>query len=427
MRMGVSALSASKVSVKGFQPAMPLRTAATQNNVPINRDSQTGRAVQAFRQKYVIGADQSELVVCLNNRYLGTTEEVSSPSLLPDLTFFDMVIQTSGGAYHPVTFGGSRSFTIAGGEFNKLSDAIAPAVFSLSKFAKGEEYFLRGKIQTAAAHIPNCANNVSDATGQQCAWYDPSVTTPSAADAGGAWTFTGTAVASRTSGYRPVLLGRPLLDGPSFIGIGDSIMEQAADGASAGRHGRGFFQRAMRDAADIAVYPGINLAKTGIGVRTGYNMCNAMMRYARYAVDQACTNDIGQNGTGDTTALKTKCVNAWAEMRASGIEKIIRTTLIPRTTGPWADVAGQTINAGWGPAGKGQEMNDWFSARRTDGTIEHLCEMNGIRGGAVGDDFWKFIPNGTADGTHPLPIGHEAMAVNLRAVLAGLEANNGHA
>ena len=85
-----------------------------------------------------------------------------------------------------------------------------------------------------------------------------------------------------------------------------------------------------------------------------------------------------------------------------------------------SSVSGQTINTNWGVSGKGAAMNDWYEARLSDGTIEHLCRMNGIRGGASGDDFWKFIASGTSDGTHPLPIGHEAMAVDLRAVLATL-------
>ncbi len=320
---------------------------------------------------------------------------------------------------------------MADGANDLLSDAILPSAFGLSKFTTGELYWVKGILGFAASsRVPSSQRAVSNFSGSQAGFFTAANTTPSSVDAPGTFTATGTALDGRSNGYCPMLMGRPLVDKPSFIGIGDSIMEITGDNTvgTTPSFGAGFFQRAMHDAgtAQTGLRPSILLARVGIAAVNvaASDLWKPLLKYVRFAVEELGTNDMGTGGGASVTAIQSNLQSIWAACAAAGVG-VYRTNYIARSTSTngWLDKAGQTPSPGWADGQTRDQINAWFATKVADNTLRGVIDTLSVATDPTDNHY--YLSNGTAfattvDGTHPQPFIHELMAGSVRAVISGL-------
>ena len=405
---------------------MPLRTIAVQNRVHTGKEGRTGMDRCIVRWPIVIGTDASEAVIWMSN-WLHLPPNVNPGNTLEVL---DMSLSRSTDSTAvPVTFAGARNRLMADGELEVLSDPLLPSAFGQGKFTTGDVYWVKARLAVPATGnvIPSSQRSSGQFSGSYVGFYNSANSVPSATDANGPYTVTGTGFDPRSNGWCPMLLGRPLVDGPSFLGIGDSIMEITGDsGADTNKeYGLAFFQRGMHDAslARTNLRPSILCARVGIAasaVSVSANW-NVLTKYCRYAVEELGTNDMG----GTVSSIQANLSSIWTVLRNAGL-KIYRTNFIARSTSTngWADKAGQTPNNGWGAGETRDQLISWFDTKVADGTLAGVIDT--LSAGSDPTDNHYFVSTGvasatTSDGTHPRDAVHEAMAAKVRAVIQPLQ------
>jgi hypothetical protein len=386
------------------------------------------------RFAYLIAEDATSLTLSLSNVCQGSSGQVNNTNAV---SFDSLSLEDSSGNVVPVTFDGSRSISLATTDFDIQSDKIRPGAFGLGKFAKNTVFYIKVKMSlTSTAHkIPYVSQGAAaDVTGCVVWWYDAAATTVSSVDTPGAFTSTGTTPSARISGFKPILLGRPVNPGAAFFCvIGDSIAAAINDIATdQDEYGRGFHFRAMRKANKSAAMPCLAMSVSGAATAdytsAAYTMWRQYATYANLALEELATNDIGTTGTYNLITLQTNLETIWAALKTAGIQKIIRTKLMPRSTSTddWATTANQTAYPGWRSGEAPDIMNAWFDTKVADGTLYAAVAFPAI---ADTVDPYKWAVNGTADymtddGAHVTPHSAEVMAVTLRPITLPL---GGHA
>ena len=415
-------------------PPPPLRAISTQNRINIAADT------RAFTDQYVrwpvvLAADASDMVLSWDNYYQSGGELLTGNAI----TMLEYAVERSATrdsavvASAAVRFSGSRTASVPNGAVGFQSDAILPSAFGLTKFTAGEVYWVKGvhRVPNTSSFIPASDRATSNFPGSQAMWFPPASLTLSPVDTLGPFTFTGSGGTSTGRGWCPIVLGHPLVDRPSFLGIGASVMAMTGD-TGAGttlENGAGFFQRAMHDAGASMnnLRPSINVSARGVAAHVHYTGTNTRWRslipYCRHAV---CDLGVGTLGTGSgvaLSALTTPESEIYAALRAGGISKIARSGLIPRTTSTdnWQSVAQQTPLPGFVAGGVAEQFNTWAQARVADRSIDAFVAMSSTRPSATPT---AWIVDGsvyyaTSDGINPVSWLHEAMAVELRAAIQG--------
>lgn len=400
---------------------MPLRTIVTQNRGVSASEFRTGKNAQVTRYPFIVAADCSQLVI--SSQGFGISGSASEFNVGNDYAIAEQSLEANG-VVVPVLYGGGRSKTVIDGAVDVQSDPILPSSFGLSKFSYNDQIWIKTKLTLSATglRLPYTPTRSDAVAGGQCSWYDTAATTVSSTDVTGVYTIlSGAAFDSRLNGYRPIILGRPLVDGRSFIAVGDSIAESFVDnGNPYPIHGLAFVQRSMRDSTGGDLLPCLNLARSAsssFAVSAG-TKSKQLYKYARFGIDEYGTNNL------TASTLQPSLQLIWSDMRAAGVEKIIRTKFLPRTntTDNWATTANQTYTGAHGPGLDAEVMNNWFATELSAGRIDYLVGMDSISDLAFGGDRWKWRVNGTAnyiasDTTHPTGQGHEFMAQELRPVL----------
>lgn len=165
------------------------------------------------------------------------------------------------------------------------------------------------------------------------------------------------------------------------------------------------------------------LAATAHYIAAGNTRWRQYIQYARFAVEELGTNNLGTSSAGNAASLQSEIASVWALLRAGGIQKIARTKLIPRTssTDSWATIANQSPYPAFVAGGTAETVNAWIDTKLVDGTLDAVVAMSSTRDAGV-PQAWPV--NGTAfyactDGTHPKDLFHEAMAAEVRTALAG--------
>lgn len=399
----------------------PIQSVVTQNRTMSSAETRTGKTRVFFRWPIVFACDVTSVIYSFNNWYSSNAGEVA----VANGYSIEACSLEIGSEVTPITFSGGRTKALLSGESDIQSDEVAIAV------SKGTAGWVKGIVSVPVSGnlIPFCARVTTDVAGSQAAWYDPAVTTPSSVDVPGEFTVTGTAAETRVTTVCPIVLGRPTASTISFIAVGDSIGEGAGDSSAAGIHGKGFVQRAMHAAGSDTqdLYPCMNFCRTGndtpdsIGANTRWR---EFIQYATHAIEEYGTNDLGSSGTGDVTTIQNNISTLWGILRTGGIQKIIRSELMPRTSSAstnWISEADQTVNTNWGAGEKSEQMNAWFASQIGSG-VDYVVTSSLVRDPTVPQ---KWITNGTndyptADGTHPAPATSEFAAVALRSVIASL-------
>lgn len=391
----------------------------TENRINSLFDSRTGTTRCAVRWPITFGNSVSAVCADLDG-YILTSGGVWENNT-NTFTVLELYLEIAG-VITPLTFNaGSGSITVATNASDIKGDTIPLTA------ARGTVGWIKGIVEVPAAgnKLP-CpgGRNTGNEAGSQVLWYDPAVTTMSAASAPGTFTSTGTAPQTRVNGWCPMILGIRTDTQPVFCNVGDSINEGVGDTpVSAGRGGIGYVQRAAYN-GNVNPVSVINMARSGVQL-TPYLSADlrwrAKMQYCEHMICELGTNYIGTGGTGTFAQLQTDLLSLWAVYKAAGIQRIIRAELMPRATtssDTWITLAGQTVNNGWQTGQQSQQINAWC-ATRVGLELHSIVTMEAVRDPT---EPTKWIVNGTAnyataDGTHPSPVTTALAAINMRKCL----------
>src|SRR5690606_25849084 len=116
----------------------------------------------------------------------------------------------------------------------------------------------------------------------------------------------------------------------------------------------------------------------------------------------------------------------WSTVRAEGVQKIVRTLLLPRTssTDAWRTAENQAPNSGWGLGDKRDTINAGIRDALAAGQLDHALDTLAVRRHPPANSRW--LSDGstanyvTSDGTHVGPHGNALLGVALRAALLSL-------
>lgn len=409
----------------------PLRFASPTNTVQ-NRAGVAASGVYTnvrSRMPIWIGsADMSELKLVFLGWY---TENISFFENYPNAySIVKCALEKDGATSSvPVTFGGLRTKTIAAGDTDITSDSISPDAFGLSKFTRGDKYWVRLEVSVSAAgqHLPRgdlIYTSYGAAVGLA---IDPASFVGGVVDGYGSMSF--------VSGWQnfqypltPIVIGRPMASAVHPVAIGDSIISGATDTTAA--NGGFGWSRSLTDADGVSnPRGGLKIGTsggTGAAWNSGtYAKPQALLKYATVAVEEFGTNVF-------ITAQPASVAQAildpiWTKLAAEGLP-IVRTKLVPRTTSTdsWATAANQTpSNAAWLSGGGARALNDWIDTQSA--RFVAIVSQSDVRTSATqsSDDYYKWLTDGTAskytsDGVHPNINGYKALAAAYRSVYASL-------
>jgi hypothetical protein len=174
--------------------------------------------------------------------------------------------------------------------------------------------------------------------------------------------------------------------------------------------------------------PGLNMGKEGSATSwmLNYVRWRIFVTYCNRCIEEYATNDLA-GGASPATPLATIESNLsaiWTILRAQGVQKIIRTKLLDWTTSTdnWETEANQTQAAQWQSGSGVDTINNWLSSQvGVSPGPDYFVPMVSMRG----VNPYNWIVNGTldyatADGIHPAPAFHEALAGEVRTAIAAV-------
>jgi hypothetical protein len=319
-----------------------------------------------------------------------------------------VLVLVSTGEFAPIFWSGSRSVTLTDGQVKLNSDEILPSAFP-SLAAGGvipnlAQFEVRGKVKCASgAKLP--VGRWGNENGAQCLQYDAAVTTMSAVDAIGVFTFTGTAAIVPTKGFSFVLEGPPVSGDPiAVVGFGDSIVEGVGSLVFTGS----WFNKA-------ATSLGAAYLQIALGGQSQTMFWKSVNAYSFAALGNVLVDNTGTNSQG----IIMQYPLVYAKARAAGIRYILRPSLNVRSTSTdsFATNANQTATLVYI-----DYTSDGLASLAQSGLVDAFYKMNAVRD--TGD---KWLTNGvaqtyTVDGTHQQPAGDDLMATELQTYLVAAAA-----
>ena len=404
--------------MKGGGALTPLRFAAANSYMPLSPGVTTSGAVTTYRLRYPIyigSTDFSQLVLSFNGWYVGGS---GAQNLGNAYNIVKVALEKDGAASSvPVLFSGGRTKTVNDGDSDIQSDPILPSSFSLSKFTKGEVYWVRAeysvtsgnKLPQGAVYFTGYGGTAQDYPATMGAKFDPAVSTISPVDSFGnmiqisgvSWDFNDIA-------YTPVVLGRAVSgDARSFLIAGDSIVANRNSGLS----------RAMFD-TDFVSNPiaccnfGLSGSDASLWSAGTPAKIRSYLKYGKYLIDEYGSNNF-ISGNGQLSVAQTDSTTLWTVGKAAGATTVLRPKLIPRTVGNITT----PLNVAWASGGDARLFNNWLDTQTANVT---LLARNALRAGTnqTLDTFyqWGSAAN-TSDFTHPNAAGELVDAADWRSVL----------
>ncbi len=428
----LAAMAAACFSTVG-KAVEPIRVVGTGGRMG-NNVYDPGTVNTSFRQRtqHKLGGPVAEMQIAFMDWVVYYEGEV--PNAVCDVTITHAWLErASTGQIVPLTFSGSRQLVMPKNSTTAYwpSDPIPSSRWNGATPARDEIFWLHVKGSVpAGGRIPMGPGTTW--SGAKFIAYPPA-NDPNTFDTGGTVPAISGAT-TRNNGLPLVFLGR--YTGPghlSVIGIGDSILDGTGDQANPlpSVAGHGFFNRAAVDANGANAIAMFNLTRHG---QTAANFANPARRqrqvqflpFANVVVEEYGTNDLASDGSGNATALLTNVNTIWSLARAAGVQKIIRTKLMPRTTSTdsWTSRAGQTPKPEWGAGGKRDTVNASFAAALADGKIDVFLDTHSAIADPADNTRWR--TNGTAkyvntDEAHVSPAGNILLAPLLRDALLALK------
>lgn len=412
----------------GFSPsyyqtstrAVPLRVAEIQGHTMNQVRFSAGMTNKAERIPLLIICTQRDLSLIYNNWYTLSGGETDNTNTY---TILSASLQCPNGTVIPLYFSGSRSRTLTLGENHVQTDKIIPSQAGYAGSFPAGTYYLKHivTVPNAGEKVPTFDGATANdgPAGSQSGWYNPANTTiVNGTDTAGVYTATGTALTFAVYFTKPIAIGTPVIDGASYIGVGDSIGQGTGDLTGKSIGGVGIIQRAAYNNG-VTPLPMINITHPASQATLLINgtKWRSYIKYAKYAIDEYGTNDITSGA--DITALQTRFDTLWGILKSNGIQKIIKTNMIARTssTDSWITGANQSPILMWQTGELRYQLENYWAAKLADSTIQATVDMAALRDGTL-TQVWA--ANGatnyyTIDGLHPNTAGSIVAGAAIRA------------
>lgn len=371
------------------------------------------------RNYFIVGTgDVSQLILSFYAFYVQKAVGVTA---LNGYTIESVAIEYNGTSA-PVTFSGGRSKVINAGDTDIQSDPLLPSAFGLSSFVRGSSGFVRLMLTFATPSTDQIANSGITLIGDTQRKYDPSkVSVTNGVDGTGAINYSminggvnGTDAVAIGSYMTPAVLGKYVAgDGAAWISIGDSKTYGTGDAATV--QGVLGLSRAYFPDPTLAANA---ISNWNIGVNSGAaiewaggtpSLLTTYLKYFKYAIEAY--------GTNAANAAASQAIHA--QLRTAGVQKILRTSLTPRTTSTdnWVTEVNQTTVSGWSPGG----TIDIFEQAMQALVAADLTYIDTLA--VRGSTHWLWIVTGaafysTADGLHQSSQGYELTVGGTSSIIA---------
>lgn len=363
-----------------------------------------------IHQPFFIGNDSVDLVLDFHNYYIAAGAEGGMGN---SYTIESCIIYKDGDStFYPVTFGGSRSVTVANDAFELQSDPVNVQTL------KGEQWWCKMivSIPVQNQRLPYIGYGANVASGRQFLRILPADTTMSTTDEVGPYTWTGVAPSTGWNGLYfggLFIIGHPKTPNKARVFIGDSICSGVGD-ASNYAHGAGFLQRASTTGADLNPCHNLGIPSIRTDAFISRSRWKRYLKYCKYAALMTNTNDTTQGAT--QVQLQDRITALCGIVRGENIPKIVAGKLIAYNTGTFTTAAGQTPNPQWLYPGKTYDYNDWMDTQI--GTLFDGVITNDALRDAAAPNLWKGqTPAMTGDGIHPSSTGYITAAIEAKTVM----------
>ncbi len=413
----------------------PMRVVGTGGRIGTGAYKQAG-AVSAYWQRtpHVLGGPVSEITIGFMNWLHTTSQEAPNPS--PVTIDHAWLERGSTGQIVPLTFSGQRQLVMPANDAAPyhLSDPVPSSVWQGAPPSRDEIFWVHSKGGISpGGSLP--VGTPASYSGARFLAYD-GTKEPGTKDIAGPLPNIPGANA-RPSGLPLLFLGRYTEPGHlSVIGIGDSILFGMGDAENPVPviSGFGFFNRAAVDEKGANAIAMLNLTRSGETAATWvakHERQAKLLPFANVVVEEFGTNDIGSNGSkSNPQTVYDRVQSVWKTAREAGVQKIVRTRLMPRTSSvdrQWASASDQTPNPGWGPGETRDQFNDLLAKALAEGKIDVLVDTLTPVADPENSHLW--LTNGTkayvtSDGTHPRPAGYALLARPLREALLSIKVDD---
>ncbi|MCX5495110.1 SGNH/GDSL hydrolase family protein [Kaistia dalseonensis] len=384
----------------------------------------SSRSIAVGRERIIIGEDCAAIKV----RYLAWIQLAADPGERPitnAVTIQAVGLEKADGSLTvPMLFAGAATALLDPTSTDKFMDTdyLPATALGLSKFSRGEEYFIRTQANCGATNSKYPVNNRLQQPGEGNVVYAVGTSGAPTAYGTGAVT-TGTGIVSTHSVTPQAVFGRTSGRVRAYVALGDSLTDETNDANTTDKAGRGFAQRAALDASGLN--PLGNVVH-GIGGSTLKAFAtNTSLRSLVYQNVDTAVLCLGTNDVSDVAStpenMRDYARQVRAQLAAGGVKRIIQLLPATRVTAATATLApaDQVVyDANWDTGGL---MDQFRAAVAPDVGSQHLDVLLDARDYICDASDRRKFASGMVhtDGLHWVAAAHVLIAQAVRAAILG--------
>lgn len=336
-------------------------TARGQMNITMNGGITSNRTQLKGRVKYRVMTASDSIALVYGNKAIDlTTGELANAN---SVTIRKVAIEKNGGATTPITFGGLRSYTLAPGEYDKVSDYAAISV------VPGDIIWVRYEADVAnlATGAYPVNKNYRDTFNESGGLIDNNYSYLPAneiddVDSTGAMAVPSGATAGNQNGFLPVMIvGVVASTARAWIGVpGDSTADADDDlPSSDGSFGGGFLRRGAYTAGVAYTSCARSAMRADVAATQNTDMMLSMVKYHTGGIICIGSNDIAGLRTAaqisaDHDTWLTKLKNNLVGPKETAITSVIQRV---STTDFCTSLGNQTVATGHGTGEVRDQLN----------------------------------------------------------------------